>query len=37
VPFHGSRFFVMMPAGSAWPLPFELAAWMREKLPPTPP
>ena len=38
VPFHGSRFFVLMPAGDAkWPLPFELAAWMRQKPPPTPP
>eukprot|EP00035_Acanthoeca_spectabilis_P011764 m.207172 g.207172 ORF g.207172 m.207172 type:complete len:428 (+) comp15442_c1_seq9:1282-2565(+) len=34
VPYHGSVFLVLMPADSEWPLPFELAPWMRSE--PTP-
>jgi hypothetical protein len=30
VPHHGSVFLVFMPDGSTWPLPFELAPWMRK-------
>jgi len=36
IPYHGSAFLVFMPGDdSEWPLPFELAPWMRSK--PTPP
>jgi hypothetical protein len=31
VPYHGSAFLVIMPEGSEWPVPFELAPWMRKK------
>jgi len=37
VPYHGSIFVIFMPVGSAWPLPFELAPWMRSPAPPPPP
>jgi hypothetical protein len=36
VPHHGSVFLVLMPEGSKWPLPFELAPWMRKPAPPSP-
>jgi hypothetical protein len=29
VPYHGSAFIIFMPAKSEWPLPFELAPWMK--------
>jgi hypothetical protein len=37
VPHHGSIFLVLMPEGSKWPLPFELAPWMRKPAPPSSP
>ena len=37
VPYHDGVLLVFMPVGSAWPLPFELAAWMRIPPPPVPP
>lgn len=36
VPYHDGIFLVFMPVGSAWPLPFELADWMRIPPPPVP-
>eukprot|EP00937_MAST-01D_sp_MAST-1D-sp2_P006737 g6737.t1 len=34
VTHHGSAFFVIMPKGSEWPLPFKLAPWMAEPVQP---
>ena len=36
VPYHDGIFLVFMPVGSAWPLPFELADWMKIPPPPVP-
>ena len=35
VPYHGSKFLILMPATAEWPLPFELAPWMKQPVPPT--
>ena len=35
VPYHGSKFLILMPAGTEWPLPFSLAPWMQQPVPPT--
>jgi len=37
VPHHGSVFLVIMPPSASWPLPFELAPWMKVPPPPVPP
>jgi hypothetical protein len=37
LPYHGSAFVIFMPEDSKWPLPFELAPWMKTPLQPTPP
>ena len=37
VPHHGSVFLVFMPPNSTWPLPFELAPWMKATTPLPPP
>ena len=37
VPHHGCTFYIFMSTESKWPLPFELAPWMKQKPPPVPP